>query len=350
MPTSLYDKYRARCPELLDRLEHARATGRFSHAFLLQADSAQTRREFAAVLAQIAACPNGQAGRPCTNCRVCRQLESGDYSELYTLSPIGKMYQIQVGDRTNPEPNTLRYFEEQFFLTSTGGADCKVGIIYDADRMGDEAQNALLKTLEEPPRDTLIILATGNPSALLPTTRSRCQPLLLLDNRCDFEFAGAQELFDTLFELFFNAQGDLAKTEACAGRLIRIAAGLSADAAIKTESEWSGRMEAALRGDPSFAKRVELQQTAAANGAYMKERGLFLSAIHTFCAQLFLLASGAELKDLANPEVFRQPLPTVDTIRASVALREAEDLLFTLRFNVSEELALRTFAVNLAMK
>ncbi len=351
MSQSLYNKYKERFPALVQSLENARKHGRMAHAFMVHADTESARREFSVVTAQIAVCPNSREGKPCTVCKICTGIEKGDYPDLHTLSPIGKMYMIQVGDRTNPEPNTLRYFEERFSLTSNSEFAKKIGIIYDADRMNDEAQNALLKTLEEPPRDTLLILASGNPAALLPTTLSRCQELLLLENRCEFDFAGAEEVYSALHLLFFEAQKDLAKAEAGAAALIKVSANLNAAAAERVGEEWAERLEAAGRIDPAFAKKVEAQQTAAANGAYMRQRGQFLSAIRTYCAQLFILASGGAFEDLANPEMFPDGDPgAVDLERPAAANNEAEELLFTLLFNVNEELALRTFAVNVAMK
>lgn len=176
---SLYDNYASNYPALVSHLENARKHHRLAHAFLVHADTERARREFAVVLAQIAACPDSREGRPCTVCRVCRQLEQGTYSEFYTLSPVGKMYFIKIGERGKPEPNTLRYFEEQFHLTSTGGANRKVGVIYDADRMNDESQNALLKTLEEPDGRTAFFLLTAHPEGLLATIRSRCRPVFM---------------------------------------------------------------------------------------------------------------------------------------------------------------------------
>lgn len=350
---SLYEECRSRYPELLARLEHARKNGRLTHAFLIQGGSDREREEFTIALSQLAACPASENGRPCNICRVCRGLEDGSYPELYTLTPVGKMYQIQVGDRVNPEPNTLRHFEDRFFLTSTSEAHRKIGVIRDADRMNDEAQNALLKTLEEPPPETLILLTTGNPASLLPTTRSRCQTLTLPGNRCEMDFAGADEVFDALWKLFFESDGDLARAEEGAGQLIRTAGSLSADAAGKIEREWEPRMSSAARaGDPALVKRLEKQQQNMADGAYRRERARFLAAIHAFCAQLFLLSQHADFADLPNPECFAgHAIPAeIPPERAARALHEAEELLYTLRFNVNEELALRTFAVNLASK
>ena len=99
------------------------------------------------------------------------------------------------------------------------------------------------------------------------------------------------------------------------------------------------------------SQQPQKQQTAAANGAYMRQLGQFLTAIRTYCAQLFILASGGAFEDLANPEMFPEGDPgAVDLERAASANSEAEELLYTLLFNVNEELALRTFAVNVAMK
>ena len=268
MSTSLYNSYLERYPVILRHLENARRNGRLSHAFLLQADTERARREFATVLSQLAACPESRDGRPCGVCRVCRQIEERNYAEFYTLTPVGKMYEVKIGDRTNPEPNTLRYFEKQFHLTSTSGGRCKVGVIFDADRMNEESQNALLKTLEEPPPETLLILATGNPAALLPTTRSRCQLLPLLTNRCEYSFPGAAELIGALNLLVTKARGDLALAEEQAAAICRVAAGLNSDATGRTAAEWEGRLNAAAQtGDAAFVKRVEAQALDAGYGA-----------------------------------------------------------------------------------
>ncbi|MBS1371697.1 MAG: hypothetical protein HPZ91_17265 [Lentisphaeria bacterium] len=349
---SLYDSYLERYPVILQHLENAGRNGRLSHAFLLQADTGRARQEFATVLAQLAACPESRDGRPCGVCRVCRQIEARSYPELYTLTPVGRMYEVKIGDRNNPDPNTLRFFEKQFHLTSTSGGRSKVGIIFDADRMNDESQNALLKTLEEPPPETLLILATGNPAALLPTTRSRCQLLPLLTNRCEYTFSGADELIAALNALAGRARGSLALAEAQAAAICRVAAGLNSDAAGRTAAEWEGRVNAAAQsGDASYVKRIEAQALDAGYGAYMKERGLFLSAIHTFASELFQLASGVPFGELANPELFPAgPPPGLTPELGELVLKEADELLFTLRFNVNEELALRSFAVNTAMK
>ncbi len=339
-----------RYPETVRQLLNAKRHHRLAHAFLIESDAAKTREDFTVVLSQIAGCPESGDGEPCTVCRVCRQLEERKYPETYTLSPVGKQYEIRIGDRRNPEPNTMRSFEGQFYLSSTGEANAKFGIIFDADRMNEESQNAFLKTLEEPPKATFFMLTTGKPSSLLPTTRSRCQSIRLPDNFHRFTFAGQTELFAALNTAFFDAGKDLAKLEACAQKVLQVAANLSKDADQKTEESYQTKLTTASQVDPALVKRLEKQLESDAAGAYIKERQDFLSAIHTFFAQLYLLSQGVVFADLPNPEVFKDlEIPAnIDSDRALGALKEAENLLFTLRFNVNEELALRTFIMNLS--
>lgn len=85
----------------------------------------------------------------------------------------------------------IRDLEQTLHLAAPGGA-CKVGVITEADRMNDQAANAFLKTLEEPPRNTLLLLLTAHPQRLLPTILSRCVRLPLLGGRALLEDGGAE--------------------------------------------------------------------------------------------------------------------------------------------------------------
>lgn len=348
---SLYSEYLKRCPELLECLENARNAGRLTHSFLIHAPDDRTRAEFAIVLEQLAGCLNPVNGRPDTTCPFCRQIENGSYSDLHKISPVGKMYQIRVGDRANPEPNTLRDMLDH--LGYTAGKHRKFGVIIDADRMGVEAQNALLKTLEEPPPETTLILCTANPSALLPTTRSRCQTLSLPDNLCRFDFAGVQDAASAVFDLCFNCRNDLCRTEETLQRLLNVMSALADSAEEWAKIEFQDQIAAAANSeDAAFIKQLEARISDAANGEYIRQRRRFIAFITTFCSQLFMLSHGVSPADLPNPDIFNNltiPL-NIPPERGEAVLKEAEELERTLRFNVSDELALRTFAVNLSMR
>ncbi|QSH41707.1 hypothetical protein P0136_06645 [Lentisphaerota bacterium ZTH] len=348
----LFDKYAEKFPVISNAVIQARKNKKLSHAYLLHGDTPQIRKEFSAIIAQIAVCPEvEQTGKPCGTCKACRQLEDGTYPELYSLMPVGKAWQIPVGDRKNPEPNTVRWFEQQFYLTSITAAGRKIGVIFDCDRMKAEAQNAFLKTLEEPPRDSLFILATGNPSALLPTTRSRCQALSLLNNCCSFDFDGASSLFKSLYTLQFEAAGNLALAEECVAKVVAITNNLKTAATERVEAEWEQRLTTSKELEPAVRKRIEKQFDAAVAGEYIRERTYFMSALHTWFAQTYHLSSGASFENLANPEIFDGlKLPgRIDEKEAARALNCVDKMLSDLRFNVNEELAIRTCGLTIAL-
>ncbi|MDD3153749.1 MAG: hypothetical protein PHS41_02695 [Victivallaceae bacterium] len=330
--------------DVLAMLSRTNAVGTLPHSFLIQSDSARLRNDFALELARLGRCSAPENGRACGKCSSCRQLSDNNKVGLIELFPRGKAYQIKIGDADNPEPNTLRDFLHQISLTDISGARRKVGIIYDADRMNAASQNALLKTLEEPPPATMILLVSANAEALLPTTRSRCRLIHLTENFRTYDFPGAPEVVSVLTELFFSAGGDPARVENCAGRLIAASSRLRAEAAENMSEEFSARMESAAEQDASFVKQLSEQQEDAASGEYLNERKVFLSAIHTFFAQLALLAAGVPAETLPNAELLPESAPIPDAKKAEKALAAAESLDKVLKFNVSDELALRKFA------
>ncbi len=347
---SFFRKYAQLYPTEIARLCHARATGRFAHSFLIRCDDEAIRREFAVVLAQIGGCPHSKNGVPDTDCPYCEKLERGTYSEFHTLSPCGKMYQIRVGEIGRPEPNTVRSFLDTLALTGSEACPIKIGLIRDADRLNDAAQNALLKTLEEPPEETFIILSTANVSSLLPTTRSRCQLISLAVEHQSVTFPGAETLFAALNHLISCETGDLGAAEEGAATLIALFGKISDEAEAKSEEDFADQFKVAKQlEDPVFLKNLEERRQDSASGDYMRMRKMLLSAIHTFAAECYMLSQNIPADDLPNREVFPGELPKLDPARGKAILDEAETLLSTLRFNVPEELALRSFAVNLVM-
>jgi DNA polymerase-3 subunit delta' len=118
------------------------------------------------------------ATRPCRECRGCRLVERGVHADLHRIVPSGAGNQIRIGDRRDPEPGTIRrLIADLALLPVEGGA--RVAIVERADRMNEDAQSALLKTLEEPPAGVTILLCADREDQLLPTVRSRCVRLRL---------------------------------------------------------------------------------------------------------------------------------------------------------------------------
>ena len=116
--------------------------------------------------------------RPCRECRGCRMVASGNHPDLHRLAPEGPGGQVRIGSPKDPEPGTVRHLISEVALLSVEGG-ARVAIVEQAHRLNDDAQNALLKLLEEPPAGVTMILCADDEECLLPTVRSRCVRLRL---------------------------------------------------------------------------------------------------------------------------------------------------------------------------
>ena len=157
----------------------AMIAGPVPHALLIAGPAGIGKTTLAGDLAAGLLCDVADpAARPCRVCRGCRLVDSGGHADLHRLVPGGAGDQIRIGDRAEPEPGTIRrLISELALLPVEGGA--RVAIVERAERLNEEAQSALLKTLEEPPAGVTIILCVEREDQLLPTVRSRCVRLRL---------------------------------------------------------------------------------------------------------------------------------------------------------------------------
>ncbi|MGZ6268991.1 MAG: hypothetical protein ACXWMU_00290 [Candidatus Limnocylindrales bacterium] len=144
------------------------------HAVLIVGPQASGKTTLALDLAAGLLCSAADpTERPCRACRGCRQVASGNHPDLHRLAPDGPGGQVRLGDPHHPDPGTVRHVVgELALLPVEGGA--RLAIVEAAHRLTEDAQNALLKTLEEPPPGVTIVLCADDEEALLPTVRSRC--------------------------------------------------------------------------------------------------------------------------------------------------------------------------------
>jgi DNA polymerase III delta' subunit len=145
-----------------------------THALLLTGPTGVGKTTLALDLAAVLLCTGATgSARPCGTCRGCRMVAGGNHPDLHRVAPDGPGGQIRIGDRLNPEPGTIRGLVSGLaLLPFEGGA--RVAILEAAHRMNEDAQSALLKTLEEPADGITIILCADEEERLLPTIRSRC--------------------------------------------------------------------------------------------------------------------------------------------------------------------------------
>jgi DNA polymerase-3 subunit delta' len=135
------------------------------HALLIHEAPGTGGEWLAAWTAALVLCER-RAAAPCGECAGCRRVATLTHPDVIWLQPQEDSRQIRI--------EQVRELSADLALTSHGGG-YKVGIISPADALNRFAANALLKTLEEPPSRTLLILVASEPSRLPPTVLSRCQ-------------------------------------------------------------------------------------------------------------------------------------------------------------------------------
>ena len=148
---------------IFDHLQNAVTTGKVSHAYILQGERSAGKEFIAKTFATALLCEKGGA-EPCGECHSCKQAENDNNPDIIRI--------------IHEKPNTIgvediRKLTGDIAVKPYAGK-YKVYIVNEAEKMTVQAQNALLKTLEEPPEYAVILLLATNTDALLPTVLSRC--------------------------------------------------------------------------------------------------------------------------------------------------------------------------------
>ena len=151
------------------QLNQARLQGRLPHALLIKGQDGVGKQALALQTAAALLCEQPDTdGNACGRCSACGWLQAGTHPDLFQLEPEEAGKAIKV--------DQIRELGGKLAMTSHGGHH-KVAIIRPAEAMNVNAANSLLKTLEEPAADTLILLLSAAPGRLPATVRSRCQQL-----------------------------------------------------------------------------------------------------------------------------------------------------------------------------
>lgn len=153
--------------DLKQRIAAAFRTGRVSHCYLLCGPDGSGKRTLARHLAAALECESEHA--PCLRCNICRKVTSGIHPDVITIDdPEKKTVSVEL----------IRQLQADAYIRPNEGRK-KVYLIPRAQDLTDNAQNALLKLIEEPPSYAVFLLLTPNAEKLLPTVRSRAVELRL---------------------------------------------------------------------------------------------------------------------------------------------------------------------------
>ena len=182
--------------EQIEMFRRALRRGRTAHAFLLIGSAGIGKRHFARLVTQCLFCQRRDAAEleACGECPACQQVIASTHPDLIQLGcPEGKQdlpIELMIGA---PDRRGREGLCHDLSLRPMS-ANRKVAIIDDAERMNEASANALLKTLEEPPAGSILFLITPSLEPILPTIRSRCQPIR-------FGPLGEQDVADLLVSL-----------------------------------------------------------------------------------------------------------------------------------------------------
>jgi len=211
---------------VLEQLRIAFKRGRLAHAYLFVGPSGIGKKRFAFEFAKALLCERSDGNlNACGSCPACKQFEVGAHPDFF--------FAEKPADKSELNIETVRAFADHLGMKSARGLR-KIGILDDADWINDTSANFLLKTLEEPPSGTLLILLATAEESQLATILSRCQ-------KVRFQPLGSEDLLKVLRELELGTEEHLA-------RLAKLGAGTVEQAmALDSEGVLAFR-EAMLKG------------------------------------------------------------------------------------------------------
>jgi len=309
------------------RLQHSLQRERLAHAHLFAGPRGSGKIAMATTLAQALNCLQKEHDA-CGRCEACRQIAEETHPDVHWVRPESKSRRIQIAQ--------IREFERAVSLKA-GTGRMKVGIIVDADCMTEPASNAFLKTLEEPPDRTIILLLTAEPQRLLPTILSRCLRISFGATRA--ARTPEQERALSLLVEFTSAQP---RGIVNVYRLHTELTKLLVEMKGKIEEE-ADEVDPHKELDPEAREKLEAERAAQMEGEYRGVRELVLEEIYTWFADVLLCVSGAEAPALAHTDRWadlQRAAAGLSHERAAAHLEAVERIRDALARNIIEPFAL----------
>lgn len=332
----------------VELLQRSLDRGRLGHAYLFHGSDLAELEVLARTLAKTLNCERPvrrrEGGPPvdsCDACSNCRKTDESNHPDVQWIRPESKSRQIRI--------DPIRDLLHTVYLKPTQ-APHKVAIIADADRLNTNAANAFLKTLEEPPQDSVFVLLSTEPQRILETILSRCL-------RLGFGSANTHHQDPALLE-WLARFGDLAATEqkSLLGRYRLLSVVLNRLNEIKQATEETMTKRSPLEAhddlDPKLKEKWEDELAASIEAEYRRQRAELLAALQwwlrdvwletqQFSREMFSFPSLAE----AAARIGRRISPE-QAMQNLAWLEQTQRLLFS---NVQEALALEVGLLRLKL-
>ena len=337
-------------------LQRSLQRGRLAHAYLFAGDKLDYLERLAQTLAKTLNCQNPVRKSEaridsCDACLACRKIQHGNHADVHWVRPESKTRIIRV--------EQIRELTHEINL-KPHEADYKIAIIVAADRLKTETANAFLKTLEEPPSRSVLILLTTEPQRILETITSRCLRL---------NFAGQGNLLvePAQFEwLRAFSQTAAADHKSLLGRyrLMDVLVKKLAELKTRTEEVLTERspVQHYKEAGKELIEKWEDELAAAIEAEYRRQRGELLGLLHWWLRDVWLrtLSPGASTRssgEQKSAELLRFPgLQETAKVARRISPREAmenlqvlDQLQRWLATNVQEALALEVGLLKLRL-
>lgn len=329
-------------------LQRSLERGRLGHAYLFHGSELTELESVARTLAKTLACaqpvraPGGKLRvDSCDRCLPCRKIEDENHPDILWIRPESKLRVIKI--------DQIRDLLQTVYL-KPAEAEFKVAILVEADRLTTQAANAFLKTLEEPPADSILVLLSVEPQRILETILSRCLRLNIsgqLARHVSAEMIGWLKAFA---DVVVNNPSSLL------GRYQILSLILAKLGEIKSSTEELLTRRSPLEShddiDPKLKDKWEDELSAAIEAEYRRKRAELLTGLQWWMRDLWLLSQDAGRDLLTYPDLTE----AIQTIARRLTERDVaenltilETLQRQLSSNVQEALALEVGLLRLRL-
>lgn len=308
--------------KIIDHFQTAMKTGQVSHAYILEGEIGSGKKMLANAFAKALQCEGGQE-ESCGTCHSCMMADSNNHPDIIWV--------------THEKPATISVADIRTQINGDIGikpysGKYKIYIVDQAEKMNEQAQNALLKTIEEPPAYAVIILLASNTGRFLPTILSRC---------ITFSLKPVEE--EKIVECVM-AHTALSRPEAefCAGYSM----GNLGKAMLLATSELRMEMKKECVHFLSYIHEMEIYEVIG----YIKEVGKYKDEIIEFLDMLMIWFHDIlVIKTTRTPDrvVFKEYYGTLDKMAVQMSYEQIQEILYAfdkvknrLRANVNFDVAL----------
>ncbi|KGK42263.1 DNA polymerase III subunit delta [Nitrincola sp. A-D6] len=308
---------------LWNKLARQHAESRLPHAILLTGHTGTGKIEFAQAFAHLLLCHQPHNHQPCGVCRGCELLSSGNHPDLVHLHPAEAGKAIKV--------DQVRELLQFLHNTAQQGG-YRVVVMEPAENMNINAANALLKSLEEPGNNTLLLLVSHQPGQLMPTIRSRCQQV-------GFPMPKPEEAIPWLTQ---QLDIDAERAE----QLLRITQGAPLKARLLYQNDRISFRAGFMTGLVDLLKARTTAVTLAEK-FYKEDLLQLLEWMHSLLVDIARLQADGDMQKISNTDMFKMlnavaKKTTVVKLYALIDKLQAERISLMERHNPNRQLLLET--------